>query len=173
MNKRKFTQEEDSKICHFVKIYGTKRWSLIAKNLPNRTGKQIRDRYRNYLFPGFFNGQWSKEEGELLFEKFNLFGNKWSNKIPFFPNRSSNSIRNRVKYLKSSIHNDTEIINVSNIKFYHEMSKKVKSEPNEQIQKNEKIILKPKEKNFVQYINVNTQTSDSYLANKSNINKKC
>lgn len=61
MNKRKFTQEEDSKICHFVKIYGTKRWSLIAKNLPNRTGKQIRDRYRNYLFPGFFNGQWSKE----------------------------------------------------------------------------------------------------------------
>ena len=101
MIKRKFTKEEDSKICQLVKQYGAKKWDEIARHIPGRTGRQCRDRYQNYLHPGFFNGEWTNEEDELLYEKFNLMPNKWSKIVQFFPRRSANSLKNRWHYFVS------------------------------------------------------------------------
>ena len=98
MIRRKFTQEEDTKLCQLVNQYGAKKWDQIAKMMPGRTGRQCRDRYRNYLIPGFFNGQWSQEEDELLHEKFNQMGRQWARMMQFFPGRSANSLKNRWNY---------------------------------------------------------------------------
>ena len=98
MIRRKFTQEEDAKLCQLVNQYGAKKWDQIAKMMPGRTGRQCRDRYRNYLIPGFFNGQWSQEEDELLHEKFNQMGRQWARMMQFFPGRSANSLKNRWNY---------------------------------------------------------------------------
>lgn len=188
MRKRKFTQEEDSKICHFVKIHGAKDWNIIAKNVPGRTGRQCRDRYQNYLFPGFFNGQWAKEEDDLLYEKYRLYGNKWSKITQFFPNRSSNSIRNRMKYLKRKIYNEPKITNelnvYSNLKNpksqYYQSNFEVDKNKSLQIQNYKKPINNPQtninnchqeEMIINNYSNEGTQTDESTFTTINNDTK--
>jgi myb proto-oncogene protein len=39
-----WTQEEDDQIIDLVKKYGPTKWSVIAKALPGRIGKQCRER---------------------------------------------------------------------------------------------------------------------------------
>ncbi|KAK8840207.1 hypothetical protein M9Y10_031151 [Tritrichomonas musculus] len=93
-----FTKEEDEKIKELVKIFGTHNWILISEFMVGRTPKQIRDRYSNYLIPGIFLGEWSKEEDELLIKLYGEYGSKWSIIQTFFPKRSTNSIKNRWHY---------------------------------------------------------------------------
>lgn len=73
-----FKKEEDEKIKDLVKIFGNRRWNLIAQFMEGRTAKQCRDRYSNYFMPGFFQGEWSKEEDSLLIKLFNEHGPRWS-----------------------------------------------------------------------------------------------
>lgn len=96
--RKKFTVEEDEKLKQLVNQNGPKKWDQIAKMMPGRTGRQCRDRYRNYLIPGFFNGQWTQEEDKLLREKFKQFGPQWARMMQFFPGRSANSLKNRWNY---------------------------------------------------------------------------
>ena len=100
-SRKKFRKEEDEKLRELVEQKGSKKWDLIAKEMPGRTGRQCRDRFKNYLVPGFFNGQWSEEEDRLLFKKYIEFGSQWSKITQFFPNRSANSLKNRWNYFVS------------------------------------------------------------------------
>lgn len=93
-----FTKEEDEKIKLLVDNIGTRQWPLISTFLNGRTAKQCRDRYANYLMPGFFQGEWTKEEDELLAKLFHQHGPKWSIIHKHLPNRSSNSIKNHWNY---------------------------------------------------------------------------
>lgn len=43
-----WTSEEDSIILREYSKFG-RNWALIAKKVPGRTGKQVRERYVNYL----------------------------------------------------------------------------------------------------------------------------
>ncbi|OHS99983.1 hypothetical protein TRFO_33442 [Tritrichomonas foetus] len=99
--RRKFTEEEDRFLSQLVAEMGPRKWDQIAKRMPNRTARQCRDRYSNYLIPGFFNGEWSREEDELLYSKYQEFGPKWAIIKEFFKNRSPNSIKNRWNYFVS------------------------------------------------------------------------
>lgn len=92
-----FTKDEDEKIKQLVKKFGTQ-WDLVAHFMERRTAKQCRDRYSNYLIPGFFQGEWSKEEDDLLTQLYNEIGPKWSVLQRYFPNRGANSIKNRWHY---------------------------------------------------------------------------
>ena len=47
-----WTTEEDDKVTEFVRVYGVKSWSFIAKQLQGRLGKQCRERWYNHLNPG-------------------------------------------------------------------------------------------------------------------------
>lgn len=89
-----FTQLEDEEIQKLVKKYGTK-WNLISSYIKGRTAKQIRDRYFNYLVPGYFKGEWTKQEDEMIKQLFYLMGPKWSVIQSFFPHRCPHSIKNR------------------------------------------------------------------------------
>lgn len=101
-NKKKlrnhFTKEEDIRITELVKIFGTHNWILISQFMKGRSPKQIRDRYSNYLMPGIFHGDWTKEEDELLIKLYSEHGSKWTIIQNFLPNRSTNSIKNRWYY---------------------------------------------------------------------------
>ncbi|KAG7272299.1 hypothetical protein CRUP_014184 [Coryphaenoides rupestris] len=46
-----WTKEEDQKVIDLVHKYGPKRWSVIAKHLQGRIGKQCRERWHNHLNP--------------------------------------------------------------------------------------------------------------------------
>ena len=109
-SRRKFTEEEDQFLSQLVAEMGPRKWEKIAKRMPNRTARQCRDRYSNYLIPGFFNGEWSKEEDELLYRKYKEYGPKWAIIKEFFKNRSPNAIKNRWNYFvsRADIHQDED-----------------------------------------------------------------
>lgn len=92
--RRKFTREEDAKIKEMADK-GVSDWSEIAKHIKNKTPKQCRDRYYNYLEPGITNSPWTYEEDMLLFKKAKEFNNRWTEIASFFPGRGPNNIKNR------------------------------------------------------------------------------
>ena len=107
-SRKRFTQEEDNLLRQLVDKYGTEKWDIISREMKGRTGRQCRDRYRNYLIPGFFNGQWSEEEDRLLIQKYKEIGPQWTKMIPFFRGRSANSIKNRWNYFVCRIYNSEQ-----------------------------------------------------------------
>lgn len=92
--KGKWTKEEDNKIIELVNLYG-KSWCQIAKEFKSRNGKQIRDRYLNVLDPSINKGKFTKEEDELLTKLYKQYGPKWAIISTFFPNRTTDMIKNR------------------------------------------------------------------------------
>lgn len=112
--RKKFSSEEDEQLRDLVEQMGSRKWDQIAKQMPGRTGRQCRDRYQNYLIPGFFNGQWSRQEDNLLMQKYMEFGPQWSKMKPFFSNRSANSLKNRWNYFVSKHIHDIGISNIGN-----------------------------------------------------------
>lgn len=97
----KFSREEDEHLKKLVEKMGPRKWKNIARNMPGRTERQCRDRYKNYLMPGYFNGQWTREEDEMLLRKHKELGSKWSVMTKFFKNRNANSLKNRWNYFVS------------------------------------------------------------------------
>jgi hypothetical protein len=63
--------------------------------MPNRTTRQCRERYKNYLSPELRNLPWSPAEDLLLRERFSEFGPRWATLATFFNGRSDVSLKNR------------------------------------------------------------------------------
>jgi hypothetical protein len=94
LTKGSWTKQEDE----LLKEYGQKydqNWSLISSLIPNRSGKQIRDRYLNTLKPGVNKNKFSKEDDKILLEKYEEYGPKWSLISKHFINRTGDIIKNR------------------------------------------------------------------------------
>jgi len=94
LRKGKWTQEEDEFIIETVKLAGTN-WALIAKKYPHRNGKQIRDRYLNYLDPNVSKENFSKEEDTKLIKLFKIHGSKWSFIAKQMQGRTGDMLKNR------------------------------------------------------------------------------
>ena len=72
-------------------------WADLAPQLPGRTGKQIRDRWVNYLNPAINHLPFSREDDLLLWQGHKEHGKRWveiSVKV-FQSTRSENHIKNR------------------------------------------------------------------------------
>lgn len=91
----KFTPDEDKRLLELVSMLGEDNWTLISKRFKNKTPKQCRSRYRNYVNPNLQHGEWTKEEDDLLKEKYYEFGPKWTIMEQIFKTRSANDIRYR------------------------------------------------------------------------------
>ncbi|XP_042511944.1 uncharacterized protein LOC122087036 [Macadamia integrifolia] len=89
-----WTKEEDDRIVELVEKYGCKKWSVIAKSLPGRIGKQCRERWHNHLNPDIKKDAWTKEEELALIRAHQIYGNKWAEIARFLPGRADNSIKN-------------------------------------------------------------------------------
>lgn len=153
-SKRKyFTSEEDSLLISAAAKYQHENWKTIAKFVPGKSPKQCRDRYINYLKPSLHFRPWNEEEDRLLVSLVNKYGTHWSNMAKQFPDRSTNSLKNRWNWLLKNnvrlINNrnqsncDNEIIELKNYKKYlycqskNEKRKKCKSKKNIDISSND------------------------------------
>lgn len=73
-----WTKDEDEKVIELVRTYGAQKWSVIAKHLPGRIGKQCRERWHNHLNPEIRKDAWTKAEDRLILSLHRQMGNKWA-----------------------------------------------------------------------------------------------
>jgi hypothetical protein len=70
-------------------------WKTVAELLGNRTARQCRERYHNYLAPDVANVGWTKAEEKLLREKYHDLGPHWAKMKDCFPGKSPVNIKNK------------------------------------------------------------------------------
>ncbi|OHS93547.1 hypothetical protein TRFO_11766 [Tritrichomonas foetus] len=99
--KFKFTKTEDTKLLSLVHLYGENDWRSVADQMPYRTARQCRERWTNYVNPDLNKKPWSIPEDMCLMLKHQEFGNKWKIIQKFFPGRSKNDIKQRIKHIET------------------------------------------------------------------------
>jgi hypothetical protein len=99
-SKVKFDHTEDRLLFDAVLIFGCANWHRIASLIPGRSARQCRERWKNYLNPDLFNGEWTADDDRMLRAKYDEIGPKWVVIAQYFPGRSKNSVRNRLLQLQ-------------------------------------------------------------------------
>ncbi|KAL9182336.1 hypothetical protein ACHAXT_012988 [Thalassiosira profunda] len=100
---RPWTAEEDRVLLDLIGARdsddGRLEWCNLASHLSRmgieRTGKQCRERYVNFLKPGRKKGGWTEGEDELVMQLHAQLGNQWSKIAAEMPGRSDNDVKNR------------------------------------------------------------------------------
>lgn len=89
-----WTDEEDEQVKMLVEKLGPK-WSDIAKLIKNRNGKQVRDRYINYINPGTKHTEFTVDEDDIIRKLYIQHGSRWSYIAKFLENRTGDLVKNR------------------------------------------------------------------------------
>ncbi|GAB1294966.1 Transcriptional activator Myb [Apodemus speciosus] len=91
-----WTKEEDQRVIELVQKYGPKRWSVIAKHLKGRIGKQCRERWHNHLNPEVKKTSWTEEEDRIIYQAHKQAGQQMggNRQAAARTTRTDNAIKN-------------------------------------------------------------------------------
>ncbi|PAN14982.1 hypothetical protein PAHAL_2G455700 [Panicum hallii] len=94
-----WSAEEDSVLRAQIAHHGTDNWTIIAAQFKDKTARQCRRRWYNYLNSECKKGGWSREEDMLLCEAQKLLGNRWTEIAKVVSGRTDNAVKNRFSTL--------------------------------------------------------------------------
>ncbi|CAD8135201.1 unnamed protein product [Paramecium pentaurelia] len=134
--RQSWTQKEDQLLLRLVELH-KKNWVQIAKKIPNRTSKQVRERYVNNLNPEINQEPFTDAEDNRIVEGYMNYGSQWckiskmlQGRPVYNKNIQENVIKNRFysylrkKYLK--IENPYYVIPQKNQEFSFSNTSKVR-----------------------------------------------
>jgi hypothetical protein len=99
-----FTPQEDAQLIQIVTEQPSLSWHEVAALLPNRTSRQCRERWMDYLRPDIISRPWTDAEDELILHEIERIGYKWTRISNSFENRSQRDVKNRwYSHLKCSV----------------------------------------------------------------------
>lgn len=95
-NGKPWSQEEINRLLHSVRKHGLENinWADVAKDVPGRTGKQCREKWKNDLRPDISKEPWTLQEEYILALAHSKHGNRWADIAKFLPRRAENTIKN-------------------------------------------------------------------------------
>uniref|UniRef100_A0A7S2RUK4 Myb-like DNA-binding domain containing protein n=1 Tax=Eucampia antarctica TaxID=49252 RepID=A0A7S2RUK4_9STRA len=104
-----WTKEEDTILLGMVQnMRMPMKWSIVAQSMPERTGKQCRERYVNHLNPRLKSSDWSPVEDATIFHLYNTGGSQWAKMSKMIPGRTDNGIKNRFHNLRRQLEREDE-----------------------------------------------------------------
>lgn len=103
----RFTKKEDRVLEQLVAEYGMSSWGPIAVCLPGRTSRQCRERWTNYLSrTAEREAPWTAEEDNLIWQKVDELGMKWTQISGMLKGRSSAQTKSRWSFMFRSRRNE-------------------------------------------------------------------
>eukprot|EP00550_Attheya_septentrionalis_P009417 CAMPEP_0198296488 /NCGR_PEP_ID=MMETSP1449-20131203/32773_1 /TAXON_ID=420275 /ORGANISM="Attheya septentrionalis, Strain CCMP2084" /LENGTH=574 /DNA_ID=CAMNT_0043997127 /DNA_START=10 /DNA_END=1734 /DNA_ORIENTATION=- len=104
-----WTKEEDALLLNMVQsMRMPMKWSIVAQSMPERTGKQCRERYVNHLNPRLKITEWSPSEDATIFHLYDSAGSQWAKMSKMIPGRTDNGIKNRFHNLRRQLEREDE-----------------------------------------------------------------
>lgn len=101
-HRAKFTQQEDNKLIRLIELLGTGDWEAISLEMKNRTSRQCKDRWLNYLSPSLSSVPWTEDEDALLEKLHHKYGPRWTKISTYFKNRSPNGVRKQFQLIQKA-----------------------------------------------------------------------
>jgi hypothetical protein len=104
-----WAKDEDSLLLNLVQnMRMPMKWSIVAQSLPERTGKQCRERYVNHLNPRLKTSDWNAVEDTTIFHLYGSMGSHWAKMSKVIPGRTDNGIKNRFHNLRRQYQREDE-----------------------------------------------------------------
>jgi len=114
LKKGYWSKDEEKKLIELVKASGPK-WAEISKQFGSRSGKQIRQHYRNICDERLIKAKLTEDEHKLLVDLYKQYGPQWQFISTFFNGRTADNLKcrynNYMRRIKKTVN-----INPENIK---------------------------------------------------------
>jgi hypothetical protein len=175
-------KEEDNKLLSLYEKYG-KNWAAISKEMPHRTGKQIRDRFLNSLDSKFQRGKFTEEEDQTIIKYYKIYGNSWAKIAKKLKTRTGDMVKNRFySSLKKTIFKNKSLLKrkrercaapKNKVKIEEEFNNsEINNKANSKEQRNKITIGKEEKKDQKEISNFLDKIKKSFQDNEELINQK-
>jgi hypothetical protein len=160
-----FSKEEDDLIILFINQYGLNSFQKITSVLPNRTTRQVRERYRLYLDPNINRNPFSSEEDDLLLKLVDHCHQKWSQMTKMFTGRTDVALKYRYNKLSRRL-GFLQTKTISNERLISQMNQPIQFDHQPQFLKHDEI--KTDQKSDLEAFHLEQVIQDNYFVDSDN-----